>query len=374
MTESIDDFNSESMTPIDTNYDGIIDSVASEKDLNEDGFSDSLMLIYDENSDGILDSYSLIADLDSDGNIDFAEYGFDSDGDGSMDSSFTGIDTDGDFEPDLFTSIDSSGSIWGDVDFTSGTDATEFVSPEYSGEEDSLATDFAAYNEVHGSPIEDMALWDQQDDPMSCAVATANMMFRTAGLDVGESEIAAVFESQGIYDPNSGTDPYLIDDVINDMAINNNLNIHAEEINGFTPQSLEEMLDQGVRPLVGVDSSELYGNGNRLLNEMGLIPDTGHAVQVTGIVHNEEGDFVVINDPGFPEGAGQMIPMGDFMGASEDFGNTAVAMMEGAPPSYGNDYHWAARAGMRTAVTLAMGTVTMALSSQSRSKIQPNEK
>jgi hypothetical protein len=313
----------------------------------------------------------VLADLDGDGNMDFAEYGFDSDGDGAMDSGFTAMDTDGDSEPDFFAYVDSSGSVWGDFDSPSGMeDEPGFVSPEHGGEQGSFATDFATYNEVHGSPIEDMELWDQQDDPMSCAVATANMMFRTVGLDVGESEIAAIFESYDIYDPDFGTNPYLIADVINEMAIHGGLDIHAEEITGFTPESLEEMLNQGIRPLVCLDSSELYDSGDRLLNEMGLIPDTGHAVQVTGIVHNEEGDFVVINDPGFPEGAGQMIPMEDFMGASEDFGNTAVALMDGAPPSAGNDYHWGARA----AAGLAFSAVAMARSEPPPSKKQPNEK
>ena len=371
MDDFPNDVSGDDLIPVDTDNDGLVDSLVSHVDLNEDGSPDAMMITSDENGDGILDSQTLLADLDGDGNIDFSEYGFDSDGDGAMDSGFTAMDTDGDLEPDLYASVDSSGSIWGDVDSASGTeDATGFASPEYGGEKDSFTTDFAIYNEVHGSPIEDMELWDQQDDPMSCAVATANMMFRTAGLDVGESEIAAVFESQGIYDPDFGTNPNLIDDVINDMAIHGDLDIHAEEITGFTPESLEEMLDQGIRPLVGVDSSELYDSGNRLLNEMGLIPDTGHAVQVTGIVHNEEGDFVVINDPGFPEGAGQMIPMEDFMGASEDFGHTAVAMMDGAPPSVGNDYHWGARA----AAGLAFSAVAMARSEPSPSKKQPNEK
>lgn len=337
--EDFGGFSNDELIPIDTDNDGLIDSVIVNIDLDGGGSNEAIMIASDYNADGIVDSEAIMADLDGDGAIDFAEVGFDSDGDGVMDSGYSGIDADGDLSPDFFAAVDPSGAIWGDVDSESGIgEAQTFTSA--GREEDSFAADFAIYNEVHGSPIEDMALWEEQDDPMSCAVASTNMMFRTMGLDVDESVTAAIFESRDIYDPDFGTKPWMIDDVINEMAIRADLDFHAEEVIGFTSESLQEMLDAGVRPLVGVDSSELYDDGNRLLNEMGLIPDIGHAVQVTGIIHNEEGDFVIINDPGFPEGAGQIIPMEGFMNAAEDFGYTAVAVIDGAPATVENDSKW----------------------------------
>jgi hypothetical protein len=180
-------------------------------------------------------------------------------------------------------------------------------------------TGYEEFYEVHGSPIEDMDLWDMQDDPCSCAVATTNMMFRSLGLDPGEDVIADVFEEMGIYDPAWGTDPYLIDDVINELAEHADLDVQATEISGFDEEDLSELLDAGVRPLVGVDSGELYDDDY-------VPPDTGHAVQVTGLIESPEGDFVVINDPGFPEGAGQTIPLNRFMAAADDFGFSAVSL------------------------------------------------
>ena len=173
--------------------------------------------------------------------------------------------------------------------------------------------------DVHGSPIEDIAFWDKQDNPNSCAVATTNMMFRSLGLDPGESVIADIFENMGIYDPDSGTDPLLINEAINDIADQENINIQANEINGFTEESLIEMLDKDIRPLVGVDVSELY-------DDFWIPPDSGHAVQVTGIINSPDGDYVVINDPGFEDGAGQKIPLERFMNAAEDFDFKAIVI------------------------------------------------
>jgi hypothetical protein len=352
--EDFGGFSNDEVIPIDTDNDGLIDSVIVNIDLDGDGAPDAMMIMSDYNADGIVDSEAIIADLDGDGEIDFAEVGFDSDGDGIMDLGFSGIDADGDLSPDFFAAVDSSGAIWGDVDSESFIEEAPTFTVA-AQEEDSFAADFAAYNEVHGSPIEDMALWDQQDDPNSCAVASTNMMFRTMGLDVDESVIAAIFESRDIYHPEFGTDPSMIDDVINEMAIRADLDFHAVEVIGFTPENLQDMLNAGVRPLVGVDSSELYDDGNRLLNEMGLIPDIGHAVLVTGIIHNEEGDFVIINDPGSPQGAGQIVPMERFMNASEDFGHTAVAVIDGAPSTVEDGSKW----GEMSLAGLSLGAIAL---------------
>ena len=106
-----------------------------------------------------------------------------------------------------------------------------------------LFSGYDEFYEVHGSPIEDIDLWDLQDDPCSCAVATTNMMFRSLGLDPGEDVIADVFEEMGIYDPAYGTDPYLIDDVINELADYADLDIEATEISGFDEGDLAELLE-----------------------------------------------------------------------------------------------------------------------------------
>jgi hypothetical protein len=178
--------------------------------------------------------------------------------------------------------------------------------------------------EIHGTPLDDMSIWDPQDDMYSCAVATTNMLFRSLGLDVGESLIAGVFGEMGIYDPAFGTDPYLIDDTLNFILENSSLDIRATETSGFNVNELSKLLDNNIRPLICVDSYELYGNSELTLNELSLIPDAGHAVQLTGIIHTSDHSYAIINDPGIPEGAGQKIDLSKFMDAAADYGYKAI--------------------------------------------------
>jgi len=345
----------------DLDNDGIDESMILTVDTNADGSPDALYIASDTNLDGVFETESTVIDTDFDGNPDFGSLGMDIDGDGIIDEGVVVADSDGDGVPDVFSSTDGAQAIWGDVAESSplAEDLSGFAGQEVLNDDFSSDPTLDAYNEIHGTPIEDLALWEEQDDPNSCAVATTNMMFRTVGLDIDEQVTAAIFESRSIYDPSAGTDPGMIDDVINEMAIRCDLDFHAVQIDGFTPESLQDMLDDGIRPLVCVDSSELSGDDARLLNEMGLIPDTGHAVQLTGIIHNEEGDFVVINDPGYPDGAGQVIPMETFLQASEDFGNTAVAVLPGAPSeAEESGGHWGkiALAGLSSGALGIMGS------------------
>ena len=185
---------------------------------------------------------------------------------------------------------------------------------------------FKEFVEIHGTPIEDIALMDPQDDPNSCAVATVNMLFRSIGFDPGEDLIAEIFTEYGIYHPASGTYPDQIDEVVNAISKSAGLDIEATEINGFDIENLQRLLDNGVRPLVGVDAYELHADGLSIIKEILEIPGAGHAVQVTGIIRSTNGDFVMINDPGFEGGADQKIPIERFMNAAGDFGFKAITI------------------------------------------------
>lgn len=186
---------------------------------------------------------------------------------------------------------------------------------------------FDEFNGIHGTPIEDLSLWEQQQAPFSCAVATTDMLFRSYGFDVGEPLLASLFQSRGIYDPAMGTDVHQIAAVVNEATQSAGLHLEAVEINHFSEANLEALLDHGVRPLVGVNSAELYDPGVRFLNAIGVVPDTGHAVQLTGIIRNEQGTFAVINDPGLPGGGGQVLPMDLFLHAAAKMDNDAVVLV-----------------------------------------------
>ena len=273
-----------------------------------------------------------LADLDGDGIPDTITSDIDLDGDGTPDVHGAAVDVDGDGTPDILVQADAAQDIWGDVDGTAPGDLPDDMYAAMAGVCDELI--FPGYADLmatSGTPDADMALWDQQDAPMSCAVATTNMMFKSMGMDVGEGLVADIFEELDVYDPIQGSKVDYIDDAINIMAATGGLDIQAETMTGLDVDDLDNLLQHGVRPLIAVDGAELYsGAGGRLLNDLGLLPDAPHAVQLIGIERTPEGDFAVINDPGFPGGAGQRIPMDAFTDAWEDSGNTCVAMSDGA--------------------------------------------
>lgn len=296
---------------------------APEDDAGEVG-TDGFDLPADVNAQG--------SDIDGDGSPGSAAGELDLDGDGVADIQGISVAGDGDATPDILLQADAAQSIWGDLDDDPSAEVPEDLFEAMANACDELI--FPGYAELmatSGTPDADMALWEQQEAPMSCAVATTNMMFKSMGLEPGEGLIADIFEELDVYDPIQGSKVDYIDDAINIMAATGGLDIQAETMTGLDVDDLGNLLHHGVRPLIAVDGAELYsGAGGRLLNDLGLLPDAPHAVQLIGIERTPEGDFAVINDPGFPGGAGQRIPMDAFTDAWEDSGNTCVAMSDGA--------------------------------------------
>jgi len=267
---------------LDTNGDGIVDGQFQALDVNGDGINDIEIVDFDATGDGVADASLVRMDLDGDGLADLTSVSIDLDGDGVSD-----IDVqDGSGVPDMLAVSDHSQDIWGDVDESvdggEGQHATadiEAIDGEvsfaaFAETYEAMTFDgYANFYEVHGTPAEDMALWDKQDAPMSCAVATTNMMFRSMGIDIGEDLLAEEFLEQGIYNVDSGTLVSAIDDVINGFAAENGIDAQAVSLRANTVEEFEAILDSGVRPLVAVDAYELtYNDEDRMLNNCGLTP------------------------------------------------------------------------------------------------------
>ncbi len=340
----------------DFDGDGLTDFVMESVDLNNDGVPDISTLDVDINADGLADVSITGMDVDGDGVDDLVSMQIDTDGDGFVDEQYFEGDVDA-----MLAVSDASHDVWGDMasesvpadgtpgQLDSGEGGFEALSLTY----DELTFDgFEDFYAIHGTPIEDMSLWDPQDDPNSCAVATTSMMFASLGLEVSEDVLAEEFLRQGIYDVSSGTDPRLMPDAINEFAFANGLEVEAFNITATTVEDFEQALDAGFRPLVSIDFIEIYGSADdKLLNDFGLVPDAGHAVQLIGIEHTPDGSYAIFNDPDVS--AGMRVPVDVFMEATADFGGLCVAMggkeaIEALPNSLesGNDRANVALAGM----------------------------
>ena len=305
--------------------DSIGEIMSGNGDVDGSGMPNVETLPIDLDGDGVADISRVDLDLDGDGAADLSQFAVDTDGDGLADIVLT--DLDGDGIVDIFASGDAAQAVWGDQNVSGvllGAAADPYASLDGTYSDFSFPG-YGALCESLGTSPSDLALWDPQDDPNSCAVAVTNSMFRSVGFDPGEASIAEAFKSFGIYNPSSGTSHMVIDDAINIIAATQGIDVQATDFKGVSIEQLEGLLEKGIKPLIAVDGAELYTGGvDRLLNDIGLLPDAPHAVHLIGIEHEPDGDFAVLNDPG--TGAGQRIPLDVFRDAAEDFGFSGVAM------------------------------------------------
>jgi hypothetical protein len=290
----------------------------SGSDLDGDATVDENIYSVDVSDDGSPAAEVVEVDLDGDGAADVSAV--DADDDGQLDTAITPVDLDADGNVDLLAGTDESDALWGDVN--DSVDLNPYS--VFDGEYDDLSfPGFDEINDVHGTPIADMALWDQQDGENSCVMASANMAFRAQGIDIGEAQIAEICQQENIYTPQGGARLDLLDDVINKHWGDQ---VSAEEVHNFTPENLNDWLDKGITPIVGIDPTELYYGDESLAESLGLPPDMGHAVVPTGTFEEDGVKMVVLNDPSGIMGPGITVPLDRFMDSAEDYGCQAIAI------------------------------------------------
>jgi len=307
-------------------------------DFNNDGINELDLSILDQDGTILPDLISVELDWDSD-RLDNAGIQLDSsqpqsittgwmdyNGDGTIDFEASGVDVTGDLFPDIPTTFEIAHDVWGD-----NLEPVDYLSPAITFNDapifDSLDTGIPGFNEIwatYGTPYEDMALWDEQDDPCSCAVASTNMMFRSLGFDPGEALLSEIMQDYGVYDPYSGTSPSLLTPLLNDICTGAGLGINAFDVQWETPQDLAQILESGVRPLLSIDATELYADESIPLHELGFLPDSGHAVQLIGLTEGPNGLVAILNDPSV--GPGIEVPFDRLLSAGDDFGFLGVAL------------------------------------------------
>jgi hypothetical protein len=324
--------------------DGLLDELHLGLDLNQDGVNDVELFASDNMGTNLPDHFGISVDWNSDGTtnagleLDMPLAPFepahsaawmDYNDDGQANVYASGADVTGDYFPDVPESLEISESTWDDI--TALTASTAFTVSElmFNGEPlfgsyDLDVESFQPLWETHGSPFEDLALWDQQDDPYSCAVATTNMMFRSIGLDVGETQLAEVLEAKDIYDPLHGSQIDGLSDVLNEICEVNDLDHQAWDFQWNSTADLADLLDSGARPLLALDATDLYIPFGDQLSEWGILPASGHAVQLIGIQEGPEGTIAILNDPDV--GAGIEVSIEKLIDAAEDYGFKGVAL------------------------------------------------
>jgi len=307
-------------------------------DFNNDGATEIDLSLFDQGGTDLPDRISFELDWNSDNSenggiqLDASQSHstttgwMDYNDDGTIDIEASGSDVTGDFFPDIPTTFEMAHEIWGDT-LDPVNDIISAITFNDAPIFDSLDTGIPGFNEIwatYGTPYEDMALWDAQDDPFSCAVASTNMMFRSLGFDPGEALLSEIMQDNGVYDPYSGTSPSLLTPMLNDICTEAGLDISAYDFQWETPGDLAQILESGARPLLSIDATELYADESIPLHELGFLPDSGHAVQLIGLTDGPDGPMVILNDPDV--GAGIEVPFDRLFSAGDDFGFHGVAL------------------------------------------------
>jgi hypothetical protein len=166
---------------------------------------------------------------------------------------------------------------------------------------------------VTGEPESDMLHWHHQSEQNSCAVAAQEFVLdEMTGRDFTEAELIEEALSKGWYDPQKGTELLDVGNLLEAHGIGVERRVHC------TLVDLHRQLAQNHNILVVLDSDELYSYSPHEDNS-----DRGeganHAVQVIALDYTDPNEsFVLLNDPGNPNGRGIRVSVDRFMDAWED--------------------------------------------------------
>lgn len=166
----------------------------------------------------------------------------------------------------------------------------------------------------YGDPLADADYWREQNTDYTCAVVAQISVYESlTGEYISEADAADYAYEEGWLDPDSGTFLEDAGNILEDLGIET----YSSYDNNFA--DLEDALARGDKPIVALDSSEIWEpqydrQGNSVEQE-----DAGHAVWVTGIDYESNGSVnIIINDSGDPYGRESIIDSSDFMNAWSD--------------------------------------------------------
>lgn len=173
---------------------------------------------------------------------------------------------------------------------------------------------------ITGTPDEDIQHWSWQGMNNSCAlVAQEGVLESLLGHDIPRTELEQMAYNNGWYDPKSGTSI---------ECVGNILEAYGVPVERGYDRSLIDIynaLDNGEKVIVALDANEIWEPARDYYGRPVEYSDAGHAVWVTGMDMDREGNLsVIINDSGTIDGMRKTVSLEDFENARDDFGNFTV--------------------------------------------------
>ncbi len=184
---------------------------------------------------------------------------------------------------------------------------------------------------VIGNPSTDSQFWQQQITPTTCGIANEQAAIaHLTGHNYTQEQLANYEQAQGWYDSHTGTTGGNFGKAIENIA-----HIPIDRHFGGTVNEIAQKLNHHEDVFVGVnaqalnlpDSHSLLGHAaSNLFDPHHYVTQpANHIVQVTGIEydpHTLQPNYVVVNDPGTPDGRAMEVPVEQFkvaMDASQGY-------------------------------------------------------
>jgi hypothetical protein len=207
-------------------------------------------------------------------------------------------------DPSIYLESENFGNFW---------DTTNWDTPEYSWNPSEF--------DGCGDPIQDADFWQEQTSPTSCAVVAQISVFESiTGVDLSETDVCRFAEANGWYDPETGTKPDAVGEILNALGV------PTEQHYDATLEELANALERGDKVIVALDANEIWTPlKDPITNALIEQSDAGHAVWVTGIDQQADGSLkIILNDSGTPDGQMKVVDAEDFLNAWSDFSNQLV--------------------------------------------------
>lgn len=270
---------------------------------------------------------SFKADISGDNNFDFGVA--DQNGDWWPDLVAVDLNQDGDVNNVLPTStlgfvetaFGSNSGLQGwvaiDEQMTQLPDEPNQFGPFTFGEFETPTSGVAQSQPVQAGLGEDFqshweADWHLQQSDTSCAVCCQEFILDEAlGREVSEQELIEVGSQLGIYSP-LGTAPADVGLLLQHFGVATEMHFHSDF------NDMINYVRNGHGVIAIVDANEIWGT-EELKDSRGVpLSGANHAVQILGVETSNGEPFVVLNDPGHPQGRGMQVPLSVFMDAWHD--------------------------------------------------------
>jgi hypothetical protein len=349
VSESYDD----NMEFLDTDGNGLVDSVLSTVDNGDGTFSETLQLLDEDtgdviaisnnfyDSEGNLTANDLYTDENVDGNMDtiistylnengevVTQFTVDENDDGVFDASastyetyvtddmgderlatVTLYDSNGDFVAETVEYSTEDGSF-SDIEYFPLDDGT-FFEP-YDNNQNFDANNYDP-SSVIGDPAASMEYWENQPYSGPCSLyAQSFAIEELLGRDIDMGEFLDIAEANGWCDEDGSTPVYMCGYMLEYYGCEVDTSVNADI------SDIEECLKNGGKAVVAIDADEIWYNQYGESEE--FLPDgVNHAVEVIGIDYSDpDNPMVILNDSGTTDGRGSMYPLDLFVDAWED--------------------------------------------------------